>query len=252
MIKTIIIEDDLSQTGTLLGLIKKNFKGVEVIATCTDVFDAVKKINELNPQLIFLDIELGDYSGFDLLDMVENRNFEIIFTTYYNQYAIRAIKVAALDYIEKPVSKNQLKEALCRFNKKTSKVKVDNLISNLKVEEIDQKIALAENNSVNFFKLKDLIYCHSENSSTEFYFSSEKRKIVATTGLFYYEEILVPRGCFFRVHNRYLVNINYIKKFVKGESAYIVMNDFLKTTIPIARSRKEKFITFLKSQNVIF
>jgi len=257
MIKTIIVDDDSFHIESMLSLLNENFKQVEVIATSTNVPDAVKKIGELKPLLVFLDIEMSPYTGFDLLEMVEERDFEVIFTTSYQKYAIQAIKASALDYIEKPLNKALLAEALQRFKAKSGKAKVTNLLSNFKLNSESQKIALSDKSGLNFFELKNIIRCQSDNSYTEFIILSEGEKskeivkIIVSKGFNDFEDFLVDKGCFYRVHNQHLVNINHIKKYVKDDGGYLIMDDNLNVTIPVARSRREDFLSYLKTKGII-
>ncbi|MEI7526614.1 MAG: response regulator [Mariniphaga sp.] len=256
MIKTIIVDDDLLMIESLAGLLHDHFKHVQVIATCCSVPDAVKKIDELNPQLVFLDIEMGSLTGFDMLAMVNVRNFEVIFTTSYNHYAVQAIKASALDFIEKPVIMANLTEALQRYREKTGMSRIDNLLANFKAKDEDQKIALPDTDGLRFFNLKNIVRCESFNSTTIFYLLGEKGdggkyvRVVVSKGFYQFEDFLTDKGFFYRVHNEHIVNINHIKKYIKGEGGYLVMDNDPVTEIPVARARKEDFLNFLRSQGL--
>ena len=176
MIRTIVVDDDVLHLQSLVGLLGEHFKQVEILATSTDVPDAAKKIDELKPQLVFLDIEISPYTGFDLLEMVDNRDFEVIFTTSYNRYAVQALKASALDFIEKPIDKDSLGEALLRYKEKTGKLKMQNLLVNFKLSNEDQKIALSDKSGLHFYELKNIVRCQSENSYTEFHILGESQK----------------------------------------------------------------------------
>jgi two-component system LytT family response regulator len=222
--------------------------------------EGVKTINRFRPQLVFLDIEMSPYSGFDLLEMVSERDFEVIFTTSYQQYALQAIKASALDYIEKPVTYEKLKEAIDRYQSKTGIERISNLLNNFRLANEHQKIALLDNGGYLFYELGSIIRCESDNSYTEFFIidKDEKgegiRKIIISKGLNYFENILLESGIFFRVHNQHLINIYHIKKFVKSvkdEGSYLVMSDNPAFSVPIARARKNEFIAFLKNRNML-
>jgi two-component system, LytTR family, response regulator len=256
MIKTIIVDDDLFHSEALVDLLNELFKHVEVIATCNNVHDAVKKINELKPQLVFLDIEMGTLTGFDLLEMIDERNFEVIFTTAYQQYAIQAIKASALDFIEKPIDKTKLAEALQRYKAKTGEARMVNLLSNFKLNEENQKIALFDNGGLCFFEVKKIVRCQSDNTYTEFFIldgnkKNESFKINVSKGLAHFEDFLLDKGFFFRVHNQHLINVNHIKRYVKDNGGYLVMDDMSGKTIPIARARRDDFLNFLKVKGII-
>lgn len=257
MIKTIIVDDDSLHLDSLSAMLTEHFKQVEIIGTCSSVPEAARKIEALKPELVFLDVELGPYSGFDLLEIVNERNFEVIFTTSYQKYAIQAIKASALDYIEKPLNKDSLEEALQRFNQKTEKNKITNLLSNLKTDPEYQRIALVNKNGLNFYKAKDIIRCQSDNSYTEFFILDDNKKngetikIEVSKGLTYFEDFLVDKGFFFRVHNQHLINIYQIKKFAKDCGGYLVMQGNPEVNIPIARSHKDDFLYFLKCRGIV-
>lgn len=253
MIRTLIVDDDPVHSSSLANLLKENFPEVELLAYCHDVPSAVQMIQHLNPQLLFLDIEMPPYTGFDLLEMVNPRQFEVIFTTSYQQYAIRAIKASALDYIEKPIDIKKLKEALARYKEKESNAKINNLLSNFKLKDENQKIALYDKGALNFFLLKDIIRCQSDNVYTEFLIAQQGKtqRIEMSKGIAHFEDFLVDKGFFFRVHNQHIINVNHIKRFVRDNGGYLIMDNDPATTIPIARSRKEDFISYLKTNGII-
>jgi two-component system LytT family response regulator len=257
MIKTIIVDDDTQHLDSLSNMLNAHFKHVDIIATSNSIADAVKKIDALKPQLVFLDIEMGSLTGFDLLEMIRVREFEVIFTTCYQKYAIQAIKASALDFVEKPLNLNELSGALKRYKEKTGKIRMNNLLENFKINSEDQKIALTDKNGLNFYKTKDIIRCQSDNSYTEFFILNENdkqgqySKIVVSKGFDAFEDFLVEKGFFYRIHNQHLININHIKKYVKEDGGYIIMDDNSNNTIPLARARKEDFIDFLRRRGII-
>lgn len=256
MIKAILIDDDALHLQTLAELLTEHFKQVKIVATCSNVPDSVRVIEQIKPQLVFLDIEMSPYSGFDLLDMVNERDFEVIFTTSYNKYAIQAIRASALDFIEKPIRKEELGEALSRFREKTGQAKMANLLANFKLNFEDQRIALYDKCGLSFFEIKKIVRCQSDNAYTEFFILDDDKinetiRIEVSKGMAYYEDFLIEKGFFFRVHNKHIVNTNHIKKYVREDGGYLIMNDKSKVTIPIARNRKEDFTNFLKLRGII-
>ena len=253
MIKTIIVDDDYYHLESLEAILCEHFKDVEIIATSRSVTDAVSKIDALKPQLVFLDIEMSPYTGFDLLEMVNERDFEVIFTTNYQKYAVQAIKASALDFIEKPIRKSNLEEALQRYKVKTGKARMLNLLANFKVKDEDQKIALPDKKGLSFFEVKNIIRCQSDNSYTEFFIWEEKKiepvKIIISKGLAYFEDFLLDRGFFFRIHNQHLINVNHIRKYIKCDGGYLIMDD--NSIIPVARNRKDEFVNYLQSRGIM-
>jgi two-component system LytT family response regulator len=254
MIRTLIVDDDLLHLESLQKMLEENFKQVEVIATSSNVPDAVNKINELRPQLAFLDIEMDSFTGFDLLEMVDEHDFEVIFTTSYQQYAIQAIKASALDYIEKPIDTEKLAEALQRYRNKSGQARIKNLLENFKLPHHDQRIALPDSSGMNFYEANRIICCISDNSTTYFQIKTDDpktpiKRVAVSKGLSLWEDFLFEKGFFFRVHNRYMVNINYIKRFVKSENAYLVIDHL--DHIPVARNRKDELIQFLRTRRMV-
>lgn len=254
MIRTLIVDDDPMHADSLARLLKDNFDEIELVATCYDVPTAVNKIQTHKPQLLFLDIEMPPHTAFDLLEMVSPRHFEVIFTTSYQQYAVQAIKASALDYIEKPVDIEKLREAMVRYEEKESNAKINNLLGNFKVRDENQKIALYDKGALNFYLLKDIIRCQSDNVYTEFFIAQhgKTQRIEMSKGMSHFEDFLVEKGFFFRVHNQHIVNINHIRKFIRDNGSYLIMDNDPAITIPIARGRKDDFIIFLRKNGILF
>ena len=258
MIKTIIVDDDVFHLDSLVKMIKNHFKHIDIIATSSSVQDAVKKIDTLNPQLVFLDIELGSLTAFDLLEMLGDHDFEVIFTTCFSKYAIQALRASALDFIEKPLQLVEVLNALNRYKEKTSREKLMNLRANFRLPHEEQKIALNDKNGSSFYKTNNIIRCQSCNSYTEFYIIEEGikpiqiLKIVVSKGFEAYEDFLIERGFFYRVHNQHIINVNHIKNYFKDDGGYLLMDDHSKEAIPIARARKEDFIGFLRHKGMMF
>jgi len=255
MIKSILVDDDSMHLGSLHKMLSEHFMQIEILAACTNVPDGIAQINQLKPQLVFLDIEMGSHTGFDLLEMVDERNFEVIFTTSYQRYAIQAIKASALDYIEKPIIKEKLAEALQRFRNKTGQENITNLLENFRLSNENQRIALPDSDGMHFFEAKRIICCSTDNSYTYFHIKTDDskmpvRKLAISKGLSHWEDFLYDKGFFYRVHNQYMVNINYIKMFVKKECAYLTI-DHYGETVPVARNRKDDFIQFLKTKGMV-
>jgi two-component system LytT family response regulator len=255
MIKTILIDDDLLHLKSLEVMLNDHFKHVEIIGTSQNVPDAVNKIHELRPQLIFLDIEMGIHTGFDLLEMVNERDFEVIFTTNYQKYAVQAIKASALDFIEKPVRKANVEEALLRYKEKSGKGRMLNLLANFKLDDEYQKIALPDKRGLSFFEVKNIVRCQSDNSYTEFfilddtYKQGDLTKIEISKGLAFFEDFLIDRGFFYRIHNQHLVNVNHIRKYIKCDGGYLTMVDG--STVPVARNRRDDFIIYLQFRGIM-
>jgi two-component system LytT family response regulator len=249
MIKTIIVDDQHPDIKSLTTILNEHFKQIEIIATSENVPDAVIEIDTLKPQLVFLDIEMGNYSGFQLLEMVQDRDFEVIFTTAYKKYLIQALRVSALDFIYKPVNLEKLKEAVQRFKEKTGKARFENLLANMKLMGQEQKIGLPHSEGLKFFEIRKIIRCTSDNSYTDFYIIGMEKPFTVSIGIYEYEDLLSDKG-FYRVHKEHLININHIKEYLDGEGGYLKMDDKSNESIPLARARKKDFFAFLKANKI--
>ena len=239
MIDAIIIDDERHSCDALEMLIAKCCPQIQVAAICHSAEDGIKKIHELKPQLIFLDIEMPHMNGFQMLEQMDSINFEIIFTTSYDQYAITAFKFSALDYLLKPVDREELEKAVQKVAKKISppvSQQLEILLQkiNLPTRAV-QKIALPTMQGLEFVPVDTIVSCSSSNNYTEFFLTDKKRLLVSRT-LKEVEDMLADHS-FLRVHNSHVVNLNSITRYVKGEGGYLVMSD--NSTVDVSRSRKE-------------
>jgi two-component system LytT family response regulator len=227
-------------------LLDKCCKEVQVIAVCNSAEEAIKKISELKPQLIFLDIEMPHMNGFQMLEQLHKIDFEIIFTTSYDQYAITAFKFSALDYLLKPIDREELQKAVEKVSKKISppvSQQLEILLQKINQPAITiQRIALPTMQGLEFVPVNSIISCSSNNNYTEFFLADKKKLLVSRT-LKEVEDMLIDHS-FLRVHNSHIVNLNAITRYVKGEGGYLVMTD--NSTIDVSRSRKEMLIQRLQ------
>jgi two-component system LytT family response regulator len=243
MIKTIVIEDEAKSRQMLAAMIERNCPQISIVGLAKDVKEGVNLIKELKPELVFLDISMPDGSGFDLLEQVSGYNFELIFATASDQFAIKAIKYSACDYLLKPIDADELKLAVDKVvQKKQSLPNMENLqflIQHLKrADENFQKITLPTGNAYEIVNIKDIIRCEADGSYTVFYLN-DKRKLMISFGLKHYEELL-PETEFIRVHHHHLINMNHVVRFLKEDGGYAIMSDGSK--IEISRRKKEAFM----------
>ncbi|HPE56964.1 MAG TPA: LytTR family DNA-binding domain-containing protein [Bacteroidales bacterium] len=248
MLTAVIVEDEKRSRETLSGLLKLYCKSVQVVAEADNVRSGIEAIKVHKPQLLFLDIQMPDGSGFNLLESLDKIDFDIIFTTAYDQFAIKAIKFSALDYLLKPIFPEDLVAAVNKAEAKkessgTSEgIKV--LLENMRRPESDSpKIVLSTSDKINVVKVKDILRCESDNYYTMYYFTDGKRLLVSKT-LKENEELLSGYN-FIRPHKSHLVNTIYIKSFNKQDGGYIVMTDG--TSIPVSRRKKEKIIEIINN-----
>lgn len=253
MIKTIIVENEKPQSDIFVGLLTKHFPEVDILKICNSVPDGIKEVNALRPKLVFLDVELPPYTGFDLLEQTQSVNFEVIFTTSFNKYAAKAFRFCALDFIEKPFGVDELKEAISRYKNLAatgSKKNIEALLHNVKQTDAAlQKVGIPVLDGLDFITVAEIIFCKSENNCTDFYLTA-KRKIRATKTLKWVEELMREHN-FFRVHDSYLININHIKKYIRGgEGGMVELTD--KYEADVSRRRKDAFLKALTDLNMIF
>jgi two-component system LytT family response regulator len=230
MFKIVIIEDDTFAQEMLMDLLIKH-TDYQVMATFSMVDASIKSLPVLNPDLVFLDMELPDGKGFDILEQIPHINFEVIITTVYDSYMLGAIQHSALDYLPKPISPAALREALTRFENKVREKKTNpDQNTSLKTH----KIILSMNEEMLFLDIADIIRLESDGSYTK-----DKKKYTTSRTMATYEPKLLPHG-FFRVHHSHLINMDQIDKYIKGDGGYVVMSD--SSTVEVSRRKKEDFL----------
>ncbi|MFA6261114.1 MAG: LytTR family DNA-binding domain-containing protein [Bacteroidia bacterium] len=244
MIKAILIDDETKSRQTTRELLRKYCTEIEVIGEASSAEEAWNAIKTTKPDLIFLDIEMPYEDGFDFLKRFDNIPFEIIFITAYNQYAIRAIRICALDYLLKPLSINDLKQAVerakIRIADKTSAMQYNTLQQNLNQPQSLEhgKLAIPTGFGFEFLEMKDIIALEADGGYTTIKLAGGK-SVVSTRNLKEYEDIL-PDTVFFRSHHSFILNLSHIRKYHKGEGGYVVMSDM--TSIAISKRNKKEFL----------
>jgi two-component system LytT family response regulator len=243
MITAVIVEDETKSREVLETLVKTNCPDVQVVATADSVASGVELIRKVNPKLVFLDIEMADGSGFDLLEQLSQAGFDVIFTTASDQHALRAIKYSAIDYLLKPIDGDELKAAVDKIVKKQSgNDNLENLkflLQNFRMpSEQYTKITLPTGNAYEIVNVKDIIRCEADGSYTSF-FLENKKKLLVSASLKHYEDLL-PENDFIRVHHHHLININHVVRYLKTDGGYAVMTDG--SQIEISRRKKDAFL----------
>lgn len=226
MINAIIVEDEPKGQEVIVELLRQFQSGINIIKVIDNAEDATKAINELNPDILFLDIELKLKSAFDILDSVDCSSIQIIFTTAFEKYAIRAIKYAALDYLLKPIDIDELDQAIKKAEERISKKEsnfehIQTILSNLK--KPNSRIAIPTIEGYDFIAIDQITHCQADSGYSIFYLKNSK-KIVSSKPLKYYQNI-VDQNILFRVSKSHLVNLAFIKKYVKGKSPYIILTN---------------------------
>lgn len=241
----VIVDDEKHCRDVLALLLQKHCPTVNLVASCSDGHSAVEAIEMHHPDIVFLDIEMPGMSGFDMLEACRFTNFEVIFTTAYNEYAIKAIRHNALDYILKPIDKDELIQAVGRMQhvkpaKEASRV--DNFIDYLARQKMGDRIALPTSDGLQILQSEEIWYCESEGGYTRFYLTNGKISLISKT-LKEVEDVLEAKG-FCRVHHSYLINLRYVQKYVRGDGGEVIMANG--KNIPVSRNKKQEFLNFLE------
>lgn len=238
----IIIDDEKNAREGLQLLIKNFVPDLEVLRLCKSGAEGIAAIEELNPKLIFLDVEMPHMTGFEMLEKIPNKNFDVIFSTAYDHYALKAIKFSALDYLLKPVSPDELIAAIQKHKEKKqpeTNLALEHLLKSIKNPHQQlSKIALPSTNGLAFVPVENIIRFESDSNYTDAFLVNGE-KVCITKTLKQIEESLEGHP-FYRVHQSHFVNLNHIKEFVRDGGGYLVMSD--KTTITVARQRKDGFM----------
>ena len=246
MIRAMIIDDEKHSCEALQILIQENCPQVKIADLFTSSTEALERIKRDKPDLIFLDIEMPHMNGFELLGQLTSINFDIIFTTSYNQYAIKAFKFSAIDYLLKPIDREELMTAVDKVVKKQNphiQQQLEMLLQKIKHPTVQvEKIALPTMQGLELVLINSIISCAANSNYTEFTLGDKKKLLVSRT-LKEVEELLSDHA-FVRVHNSYIVNINSIVRYIRGEGGYLIMSDGSK--IDVSRSRKELLIQKLQ------
>lgn len=245
MIRAIIIDDEKTSRDALSGLINRYCSNIEIVEQANGYKTGVEAIHKHNPDLVFLDIQMPDGSGFQVLEDVRERNFEVIFTTAFDQYAIKAIKYSALDYLLKPILPNDLINAIQKVEQKKNNISIDNnirvLIENLKSKTEPKKIVLSTFEKIHIVEVDDIIRCESDDYYTRFFFKDGKSLLISKT--LKEHELLLGDQQFIRPHKSHLVNLKYVTGFLKNDGGYILLADG--TKIPVSRRKREKVVNLI-------
>jgi two-component system LytT family response regulator len=242
MLRTIIIDDEPDCVKLLSLQLKMYCPQIEIIAACTSSEDGLRAIRTLNPDAVFLDIEMPRMNGFELLESLGDFTFALIFVTAYDRFAVKAFRYSAIDYLLKPTDTRELLESVQKIeqHRRTSPSQIAHARAQLSHPQraLPDKLALPYQNGVTFVDINDIQYCEADDNYVRFTLTNGE-KLLATKTLREVQEILEERQ-FLRIHRQYIVNLNQIRKFVKGEGNYLVMNNG--QSIPVARNQREKLI----------
>ncbi len=248
MIRSIIIDDERLSRLTLRKLLEMYCPAVEVIGEAENTSEASALVKALKPDLIFLDVAMPQKNGIDFLQEQEEINFEVIFVTAHDKYVLQAIRFAAVDYLQKPVSENLLVTAVSnagkRIQQRANFQQVETFLHNIKQQTGQQSMQLCIPSIKGFqvVELNDIVYCEAENTYTYIHFKDGK-KMLASRPLMDYE-LMLQDSLFFRTHKSFLVNMKHIKEYQKGEGGFVIMSNGKQ--LEVSRRKKETFLAKMK------
>jgi two-component system, LytTR family, response regulator len=247
--KALVIDNEEPVRTALVQLIAAFCPEIDLIETATSVKTGIEKIKSCQPDILFLDIELGDGTGFDILTKIPSPQCQLIFTTAYDRYAIQAFQCSALDYLLKPIDPELLQKSVQRAVQNIRSgdlhIQLQVLMQQLSTKkETDKKIVLKDSNSTYFLKIDDILFCQAEGTYTKFYVH-QSEPILISKNLKEYETILEPLG-FLRVHHSYLVNMDKIKLFDKKDGGYLIVEG--NHSIPVSQRKKDFVLKLLETQ----
>jgi two-component system LytT family response regulator len=251
MITAILIDDDNNLRAGMKTLLNRYAPEIKIMGEADSVKTGTDLLLKMEPQVVFLDIHLGDGSGFDLLEEVNKNgrlNSQIVFITAHEQYAIKAFRFSALDFLLKPVDPDELEKVINKIKnvlvKTDSVAHIDLLLENIR-KKVDnfKRIALSTSEGIHLFEISDIIRCESEDNYTKFYIKNKKPVLISKT-LKEYEDLLTEHG-FERIHQSHLINLAYLKSYIKKDGGYVVMAD--NCNLPISQRKRDRLQEILKT-----
>lgn len=245
MLTAIVIDDEINGRIALKQKLHDYCPTVKVVAEAENGREGIEMIQKHQPQLVFLDIEMPEMDGFAMLANIADKKFHLVFTTAYDQYAIKAIKYAAFDYLLKPIDIDELVMTIERLAGQpsadiTSK-KLETLGQNLLTKPLLNKIAIPTSEGLLFFDISQIVRLEAQSNYTMIYFDDQS-KLMASRTLKEFEDIL-PSTTFFRIHNSHMINLHFIKKYIRGDGGQVEMKNG--DSILVSRRKKEEFLTLI-------
>lgn len=243
MLRVVLIDDEVNNLSALKEKLTKHCPEVLIVAECDNAADGIKSIDGLRPDIVFLDIEMPVMNGFVMLQQLTYKNFELIFTTAYDHYAIKAIRYSALDYLVKPVEIEDLQDAVKRAAEKRNhsypNPQIELLVEQLITKKnTHSRIAIPTIEGLQFIKTDDIIYLEASANYTNIYCTGERKFLVSRT-MKDFEDILPPE-IFLRIHNSYIINKSFAEKYIRGEGGQVVLSNGV--TLDVAKRKKSEFL----------
>ncbi|RPA67113.1 DNA-binding response regulator [Cyclobacteriaceae bacterium YHN15] len=238
MIRAIIIDDEPKSIQSLEWDLNYFSDQIDVVGTFSNVIDAIRKIDGLKPDVVFLDIEMPEMDGFQFLEFFKDRTFEVIFVTAYAEHAIHAIKKSALDYLLKPIEKEDLSLAVQKISQNKKKRDLAEVFQNEKMVFQGTRLKINSDDKMVFLDPADIVYCESDGSYSRI--MTENNGVVYISKKLKYLEEMLPNELFYRIHNSYLINLRKVSLFEKGSSKVVLVSGI---SLPVARSKKSGFLS---------
>jgi two-component system, LytTR family, response regulator len=246
MLKCIIVDDEFKSRESLRAIIQKFCENIVVLEVCQNGVEATKAIYNGKPDIVFMDIQLQKETGFEILEKLDKIEFELIFTTAYSEFAIKAFKFSAIDYLLKPIDINDLKAAIEKARKRIAgniTQRIAQLGQNLRANTFKHsRLALPATDGLVFVNVDQIVFCEATGNYTNIHMD-DGRKFVVSRTLKEYEELLEDQD-FFRIHNSFLINLNSLKKYIRGEGGQVVMNN--NQTLDVSKAKKKSFLERIK------
>lgn len=247
MLKCVIVDDENRSINTLKSIIQNYLNEKLTISGVADnAASGFEVIKATQPDIVFLDIEMPRYTGFDMLEMFDEINFQVIFTTGFDQYALAAIKFSALDYLLKPINITEVIQAVEKASQRINQVEnarmIKSVVETVKSTQQEARIPLSFNNEIIMVKINEIVFCKASQDYT-YVFLTDGKKILVSKNIKHFEQ-LFSNNLFFRTHHSFLVNKSYIKKFIKGDGG-VIQTEF-NQEIPVSRRKRADFLEWIK------
>lgn len=241
----VIIDDESMAQNLLQGMLQTYHPEIEVLALCDDLPSGVRAIKRNQPNIVFLDIELPGHNGLELVDFFDEDelNFRIIFTTAYNQYALQAFKLSAIDYLLKPIDRKELSSAIEKYHRSGSELQPLQILKSNLQTETPKMLAVSTNSSIHFLQVDQVMFMKAEGAYTKIYYANSE-ELLSSKNLGFYDENLNSLNSFFRCHKSYLINLKMVTDFIKTDGGTVVINKQIK--LPVAQDRKEEFLRLMQ------
>lgn len=248
MLRTIIIDDEKNAREAITRISEQHCNDISIIAYADDVESGIKAITKFKPDLVLLDIKMPDGTGFDILRQIDNISFSTIFITAFNEYAIKAFKFSAIDYLLKPIDVDELKSAVAKVieakKQENTKMKLDVFLENIdNISKEAKKIILKTSDSIHLINVNEILRCESDGNYTKFYFTNQQSIMVSKNLKEYYD--MLKDYQFFRPHQSHIININFIKRFHKLDGGHLVMQD--DSIVPVSTRKRDELMKIFES-----